>query len=61
MWNICMWNICIYICGIQYIDIVYDIVYDMYMILYIIYVYICGISKDGTSEPICRAGIETQI
>ena len=26
-----------------------------------IYIYIYGISKDGTSEPICRAGIETQI
>ena len=50
-------GIYVHICGIKYIDIVYD----MYMILYIIYVYICGISKDGTSGPICRAGIETQI
>ena len=22
--------------------------------------YICGIEEDGTDEPICRAGIETQ-
>ena len=24
------------------------------------YIYIYGIQKDGTDEPICRAGIETQ-
>ena len=35
------------------IDIVYEYIY--------IYIYTYGISKDGTSEPICRAGIETQI
>ena len=23
--------------------------------------YVCGIQKNGTDEPICRAGIETQI
>ena len=28
---------------------------------YCILMYICGIQKKGTDEPICRAGIEAQI